>query len=162
MDATCVPADIRYPNDLSLLNEAREKTEKYFDILYESLKGLVDKPRTYRRVARAEYLATVKKRKPGKKELPRAIRKQLNYVSRNLQHIDRLQGCYTESPLTIAQGQILETIIELNRQQKYMFDNKTHSVENRIVTFGSPMFALFYGAKIEPKLHSEPSWPSVS
>lgn len=27
MDATCVPADIRYPTDLSLLNEAREKTE---------------------------------------------------------------------------------------------------------------------------------------
>ena len=51
MDATCVPADIRYPTDLSLLNEAREKTEKYIDILYEPLKGLVGKPRTYRRVA---------------------------------------------------------------------------------------------------------------
>ncbi|MFN9957553.1 MAG: IS5/IS1182 family transposase, partial [bacterium] len=27
IDATCVPADIRYPTDLSLLNEARELTE---------------------------------------------------------------------------------------------------------------------------------------
>jgi len=134
MDATCVPADIRYPTDLSLLNEAREKTESYIDILYEPLKGVIDKPRSYRRVARAEYLATAKKRKPGKKELRRAIRKQLSYVCRNLKHIERLQGCYTESPLTIAQGQILETIIELYRQQKYMFDNKTHSVENRIVS----------------------------
>jgi len=138
MDATCVPADIRYPTDLSLLNEAREKTEKYIDILYEPLKGLVDKPRTYRRVARAEYLATAKKRKPGKKELRRGIRKQLNYVRRNLKHIERLQGCYALSPLTIAQGQILETIIELYRQQKYMFDNKTHSVENRIVSICQP------------------------
>ena len=27
MDATCVPSDIRFPEDVSLLNEAREKTE---------------------------------------------------------------------------------------------------------------------------------------
>ena len=27
MDATCVPSDIRFPKDVSLLNEAREKTE---------------------------------------------------------------------------------------------------------------------------------------
>jgi tRNA U34 5-carboxymethylaminomethyl modifying enzyme MnmG/GidA len=28
VDATCVPADIRYPTDLGVLNEAREKLEK--------------------------------------------------------------------------------------------------------------------------------------
>ena len=27
MDASCVPADIRYPTNLSILNEVREKTE---------------------------------------------------------------------------------------------------------------------------------------
>jgi hypothetical protein len=31
LDATCAPADIKYPTDLSLLNEAREKTEKIID-----------------------------------------------------------------------------------------------------------------------------------
>lgn len=39
IDATCAPADIRYPTDLSLLNEAREKTEKIIDTLYLPLKG---------------------------------------------------------------------------------------------------------------------------
>ena len=34
LDATCAPADIRYPTDLSLLGEAREKTEKTIDTLY--------------------------------------------------------------------------------------------------------------------------------
>ncbi len=48
MDATCVPADIRNPTDLNLLNETREKTESNIDILYEPLKGVIDKPRTYR------------------------------------------------------------------------------------------------------------------
>ena len=27
IDATCAPADIRYPTDISLVNEAREKSE---------------------------------------------------------------------------------------------------------------------------------------
>jgi IS5 family transposase len=30
-DATCAPADIRYPTDISLLNEAREKTDELID-----------------------------------------------------------------------------------------------------------------------------------
>lgn len=31
VDATCAPADIAYPTDIGLLNEAREKTEKIID-----------------------------------------------------------------------------------------------------------------------------------
>jgi len=33
VDATCAPADIAYPTDIGLLNEAREKTEKIIDEL---------------------------------------------------------------------------------------------------------------------------------
>ena len=39
LDATCAPADISYPNDLGLLNQARQQTEKILDSLYEPLKG---------------------------------------------------------------------------------------------------------------------------
>jgi hypothetical protein len=28
LDATCTPADIKYPTDIGILNEAREKTEE--------------------------------------------------------------------------------------------------------------------------------------
>ena len=38
LDATCAPADIRYPSDLSLLNEARENTEKIIDELWKEEK----------------------------------------------------------------------------------------------------------------------------
>lgn len=38
LDATCAPADIRYPTDISLLNEAREKTEQIIDTLSIRLK----------------------------------------------------------------------------------------------------------------------------
>ena len=58
LDATCGPADINYPTDLKLLNQARERTEKVIDQLYEQVKQKLDKkPRTYRRIARKEYLA---------------------------------------------------------------------------------------------------------
>ena len=35
LDATCVPQNIRFPTDSSLLNEVREKTEEIIDILHK-------------------------------------------------------------------------------------------------------------------------------
>jgi len=39
IDGSCAPADIRYTTDISLLNEAREKTEAIIDTLPAPLKG---------------------------------------------------------------------------------------------------------------------------
>lgn len=50
LDATCSPSNIRYPQDFSLLNEAREKLEDMIDYFHKSFHPW-DKPRTYRRVA---------------------------------------------------------------------------------------------------------------
>ena len=60
LDATCVPSDIRFPTDISLLNEGRECLEGIIDDLHES--GLTNgvKPRTYRQVARRDYLRFVR------------------------------------------------------------------------------------------------------
>jgi IS5 family transposase len=53
IDATCTPIDIRYPTDLSLLNEARELTEILIDAMHPVLKENVgNKPRTHFRKAR--------------------------------------------------------------------------------------------------------------
>jgi len=43
LDATCAPADISYPTDLELLNQARKQTEKIIDLLYEQVKIKLDK-----------------------------------------------------------------------------------------------------------------------
>ena len=37
MDTTCAPADIHYPIDFSLLNEAREKLDDVIDIVHKTL-----------------------------------------------------------------------------------------------------------------------------
>ena len=64
LDATCTPADISYPTDIKLLNQAREQTEKILDRLYEQVKDKFDrKLRTYRQRVRKDYLAISKQRR---------------------------------------------------------------------------------------------------
>ena len=91
LDATCAPADISYPTDLELLNQARKHTERIIDLLYEELKGTLEKkPRTYREKARKDYLDVASKRRPSQNEKRKAIKKQLQYIKRNLAHINQL------------------------------------------------------------------------
>lgn len=73
LDATCAPANIAYPTDLSLLNEAREKLESIIDTLHEPLVGKQRKPRTYRQRARKQYLSLSKQRRPGMKKFVKAF-----------------------------------------------------------------------------------------
>ena len=68
LDATVAPQAIRFPTDLSLLNEAREFSEKIIDRLYARTE-LKKKPRTYRQKARKAYLSVVKKKRPGSRVL---------------------------------------------------------------------------------------------
>ena len=76
LDATVVEQAIRFPTDLSLLNEAREFSEKIIDTLCANLKR-DKKPRTYREKARQAYLAIAKQKRPGGKVLRRGIKQQL-------------------------------------------------------------------------------------
>ncbi len=137
LDATCAPADIRYPTDIALLNEAREKLEDLIDALHKPLQGILQKPRTYRINARKAYLKIAKQRKPKKKQIRKAIKKQLAYVSRDLKHVKYLME---KSPviLTGRQQEQLAVIKELYQQQQYMYDGKTHQVQDRIVSISQP------------------------
>jgi hypothetical protein len=58
---------------------------------YESIKDLCPKkPRTYRKKARKDYLAIAKQRRPTQGTKRTAIKKQLQYLKRNLAHIEKL------------------------------------------------------------------------
>lgn len=87
VDATCVPADIKYPTDLHLLHEAREKTEMIIDHLHACRATPTKKLRTYRQNARRDYLRVAKTRKPKRQKLRQGIGKQLRYLRRNLRTI---------------------------------------------------------------------------
>ncbi len=90
IDATVANQAIRYPTDLNLLNEGRALSEKIIDILHLKSERRKKKPRTYRENARKAYLAIVKLRRPGRKTLRRGIKQQLQYLRRNLKHIEEL------------------------------------------------------------------------
>ena len=73
VDATACPQDIQYPTDLNLLSDSREKSEELIDFLYkQELHGIV-KPRTYREVARKEYLVIAQKRKKSHRVICKGI-----------------------------------------------------------------------------------------
>ena len=139
LDATCAPADIRYPTDLGLLNEAREKTEQIIDCLYEPLRGQVKKPRTYRRVARKDYLKAAKTRKLSIRKRRKAIRQQLGYVGRNLRSMDKLlnMGVSLER-LSRYEYRSLLVLSELYRQQRLMYKGDLTRIADRIVSISQP------------------------
>ena len=139
IDATVAPADIRYPTDLDLLNQCREVSEALIDTLWEPGAGRV-KPRTYRQVARRDYLAVAKQRKKSGKQVRTAVRKQLQYVRRNLGHLDRLLEATPDQaiPLSRADYRHMLVIREVVRQQQTMYDHRTHRLPGRIVSVSQP------------------------
>jgi len=136
-DATACPQNIAYPTDLNLLNDAREKSEELIDVLYDASRHS-SKPRTYRETARKDYLHTAQKKVKTKKEIRKALRKQLNYLKRNLKSIDALLDAYQVIPLDCYQYKYLLVIHTLYEQQLFMFNERIHSIDHRIVSIHQP------------------------
>ena len=158
IDATVANQKIVFPTDAGLLNTARKETERMIDLLYKQA-ALDKKPRDYRRIARTGYLVFSKKRRKPKKEIRKFIRKQLGYVKRNMGYIEMLldtietqktkgqsQGMFPDMedpypnrfPLPKRDQKIYWAIQLLYEQQKQMYDQNTHSADNRIVNIYQP------------------------
>lgn len=136
-DATACPQDIAYPTDIDLLADARVKSEEIIDSIFDPNLHL-KKPRTYRKVARKDYLKIAQKKNKGRVEIRKSIRKQLGYLKRNLSNIHKLLNAYESFPLKAKQHKYLLVIQTLYQQQKEMFDQKKHSVSDRIVSIHQP------------------------
>jgi len=138
VDATVADQEIKYPNDVSLLNDARENLERMIDELYD--KDIdKQKPRTYRRTARKDYLSFSKKRRKSQKEIRKAIKAQLQYVKRDIKAIEKmLKHPGRKNRLSQKDMDMFEVIKEIYRQQQEMYDKKTHQISDRIVSLFQP------------------------
>lgn len=138
IDATVAEQQIDYPTDLKLLNEGRKQLERMIKKVcqYEKI-GL---PRMYKKVARRNYLLLAKKKHKTKSQIRKGIRSQLQYVKRDLGYIEKLQisGNLSARQLSKRDWKLLRVIHEMYRQQRQMFDERTHSIENRIVNIYQP------------------------
>ena len=139
LDATVAEQAISYPTDLNLLNESREISEKVIDILQNET-GSAEKPRTYRQVARKKYLAVVKRRKASWKIKRQGIKEQLQYVRRNLKHINSLldNSGTPEIPLSKKMLRKYWIIQQVFAQQELMYRTKEKRCERRIVSIHQP------------------------
>ena len=141
MDATVADQMIRFPTDLSLLNQAREISETLIDALHEKVGG--QKPRTYRNNARKDFLAVSKRKRAGRNLIRKGVRQQLQYLRRNLHHISQqldtlMPALHSPFPLSHRLQRQYWIIQHLYVQQKQMFDSKTKRCDDRIVSISQP------------------------
>ena len=134
LDATCAPQNIKFPQDSNLLNETREKLERIIDAVCS--RENLSKPRTYRKKARRDYLNLARSKKRTAKRIRKAIRQQLQYIRRDRGYLRQfeMQGIV----LTENECKLLNVLDKVYDQQKYMFDHKVHTIENRIVSISQP------------------------
>jgi hypothetical protein len=164
LDATVAPQAIRYPTDLSLLNEAREFSEQIIDTLYPKTDWR-KKPRTYRVKARKAYLAIAKQRRPTGKVRRRGRKQQLQYLRRNLGHIERLLEHWPPGRVLPLPGWLLYrywVIQHVYAQQWEMYQNQSRRCDDRIVSISQPYVrpivrgklnkAVEFGAKLSVSL----------
>ena len=158
LDATCAPQNIRFPTDVSLLNEARLNTEEIIDELHDLGAFGSKKPRTYRQKAKNQYNSFSKARKKSKKMVRKATRQQLGYLKRNLETIHALDKQLREE-LPVKLQERLSVVEKLYAQQKEMFESGTHRIDERIVSLsqswvrpiirGKQNAPVEFGAKVE-------------
>jgi len=135
LDATCAPQHISFPQDINLLNQARTNLESIIDsVCYEYN---YYKPRMYRQNARKDYLNFAKCKKRTTKKIQKAIKRQLQYIRRDLGYIDTFLN-QDDIEFTDKQMARINVIREVFEQQEYMYQNKVHKVENRIVSLDQP------------------------
>ena len=139
VDATVAEQAIRYPTDMSLLNEAREISESLIDELYV-LSGYTKKPRTYRRKARKLYLKLAKNKKPSVKVRRRGLREQLQFLRRNLKHISELLDHVGSKPFPLVYKRQRQywIIQQLYAQQDKMYTSGQKRCDDRIVSISQP------------------------
>jgi len=167
LDATVTPQAIRYPTDLSLLNEAREFSEKIIDELYPKT-DWQKKPRTYREKARKAFLAIVKQRRPSGRVRRRGTKQQLQYLRRNLRHIERLLESWPEgTPIPLPRWLLYRywVIQHVYAQQWEMYRNKSRRCDDRIVSISQPYVrpivrgkldkSVEFGAKLSVSLNGD-------
>jgi transposase, IS5 family len=136
-DGTVLPENIKYPNDVGVMNDAREWLVKKIS---EIGQAIGKRYRTYRRAARKAYLCFSKKKRKTKKEIARAKKQMLQYVRRNIEQLsDAIKHAGRVGLVGLGEiGASLEIARKIYAQQHEMYRTKSHQVKERIVSFVRP------------------------
>lgn len=155
LDATCCPADVAFPQDFQLLSDAWERLEHMVDEI--CAENGMKRPRMKRECARRDFLNLSKSKKKSVKKMCEGIRKQLQYIRRDIRFIVEIIEKH-RLKVSEKQAEQLNIITTLYEQQLYMYEARTHSVADRIVSLsqswirpivrGKAHAATEFGAKL--------------
>ena len=141
-DATVADQYITYPTDNGILNQSRKQCEKFIDKLYDLSGKEGQKPRTYRRKIDKAYLDYSKKKKKREATHRKMARKLLECVNRDIRQINNMLDVFESKgsrfPLKHLEQRMFWVINTSYAQQKLMYDTKTHSCTDRIVSIFQP------------------------
>ena len=151
VDATACPQDIGYPTDIKLIHESREKADEIIDILYDQ-SSYKKRPRTYREKAKSEYIAIAKRRNNSGKQIRNGVRKQLNYLNRNILHINKLIDQIGLQCLEHKQYKYWLVIQHVYAQQQEMYEQNKHHIDHRIVSIHQPHVRPIVRGKLNAKV----------
>ena len=137
LDAACPPVDIRFPQEFSLLDEAREKTDGIIDVLHRQVAEKSERhPRTCREALRKAHLGMAKARRRPANKMRALVRRLLLALARNPGFIEALLA--RGGRLAGRQARMLDAIGGLRRRQKEMSDGHRHRVGGRMVGISQP------------------------
>jgi len=131
VDATVFPENIKFPNDVGLLNDVREWLIKQ---IKEIVKETGEKVRTYCRKARKVYLNFAKNKRKSKKAIKKAKKQMLQFVGRNIKQAEKMILTLDEE-LREELRKKIELAKEILNQQTEMYREKTNRIKGRIVSF---------------------------
>lgn len=153
LDATVADAQIKFPTDLDLLSDSRVKAEDLIDDLCKEM-NITNKPRTYRKIARKEYLNVSKMKRKPDKVLRRGLRLQINYLKRDIRILNGLLDKVKDGrlPFDKHQSKYFFVIQHVLAQQEAMFKDKSNSCEDRIVSIHQPHVRPIVRGKAKAKV----------
>ena len=136
LDATVASADIKYPTDIDLLNKSWEHLDTGINILWKHVEHTSHKLPYSAKKARKTYLKLAKCKKWMQTKCRKAIGEQLRYIELASGQLQKYQSMVSEWETLFPRWlrDRLAVIPTVYRQQKYMYDNHTHTCENRIVS----------------------------
>lgn len=140
VDGTVFCENIKYPNDVGLLNDAREWVVENIKRLG---KAIGKKYRTYCRSARKVYLNFSKKKQKSKKLIKKCKKQMLQYVRRNVHQLEEILKEWREKGLMMKMKKKVlerfEVVKKIYSQQLEMYKKGTQRIQDRIVSLSKPL-----------------------
>lgn len=153
IDATCTDAEVRYPTDVYLIEDASREIERLSQKL--CARNGMKQQKSNRGNVRSAFVLFLKKKHKGTKLVNSTKERMLHFLSLNIKHFTDLIGrvstdvfkCFNRTD--IRNFKTLKIVFE---QQKMMFKEKVHSCLNRIVSIFQPHIRPIVRGKAKAKV----------